>query len=292
MRRSILIISKNTGLRGGLSLSLFEDYTFVDILISFVDILVVWFIIYRLLMVIRGSKAVQLLKGFIVILLIKGFSSVFKLSMLETLTNELIKWGILAVIIIFQPEIRKALEELGRAKFFSRSVQGELSQIEKNIKDIIAAVSYMSKRRIGALIAIEQQSSLDSFIESGISIKGDITSQLLINIFIPNTPLHDGAVILQNHQVAAAGCYLPLSEDQLISKELGTRHRAAIGLSEVSDSITIIVSEETGEVSLTKSGVLHRDLELDNLESMLKLELIQVSSNESPFWKWGGRKNG
>jgi len=272
-------------------MSWFQGYEILDYLTGFVDIAIVWLIVYQLLKLIRGTKAVQLLKGFILILAIQFFSGFFGLAMLKAITDELITWGVLAIIIIFQPELRRALEELGRAKFFTRTVS-EASTVERNIKEMINAVKYMTKRRIGALITIERENGLTQYIETGTPIKGDVTSELLINIFIPNTPLHDGAVIIARDKVAAAGCYFPLSEEQTIDKDLGTRHRAAIGISEVSDSLTIVVSEETGAISLVKNGVLHRDLALDNLESMLELSLVQGTEKQTSFWKWGSKKNG
>ncbi len=257
---------------------------------SLVDILVVWYVIYRLLMAIRGTKAVQLLKGFLVIIAVKLLSNYFDMILLDFLTNELITWGFLAIIIIFQPELRRGLEELGRAKFFTKMNQGEIAATEKRIKNIVSSVSYMAKRKIGALITIEQDTGLGEYIETGIPIKAEITSQLLTNIFVPNTPLHDGGVIITRDYLAAAGCYLPLSEDQFISKDLGTRHRAAIGMSETSDSVTVVVSEETGKISVAKAGVLHHDLTTDELELMLTNSLIRLENNKPGFWKLGGKK--
>ena len=166
----------------------------------------------------------------------------------------------LAIIIIFQPELRRALEQLGRGRYFSRSGVNEEEERKQRIESITEAVSYMAKRRIGALISIERETGMGDYIETGIPMNSNLTPELLINIFIPNTPLHDGAVVIQKNQIAAAACYLPLSESPFISKELGTRHRAALGISEVTDSLTIIVSEETGDVSITKNGELHRGL--------------------------------
>ena len=154
------------------------------------------------------------------------------------------------------------------------------------------STSYMAKRRIGALMSIERETGLNDYIETGISLDSKLTSELLINIFIPNTPLHDGAVILKNNQVAAAACYLPLSESPFVSKELGTRHRAALGISEVTDSITIVVSEETGSVSLTKNGELYRNLSLDELQNMLDSELINNKTTSSNLWNWRSKRNG
>ena len=269
----------------------FQDFSFLDYVTSTVDIVVVWLVFYQLLKIVRGTKAVQLLKGFILILAIQFVSGFFGLTMLKAITDELITWGFLAIIIIFQPELRKALEELGRAKFFSRSAI-EAPTALKNIEQMMNAIKYMAKRRIGALITIERENGLANYINTGTAIHGEISSELLTNIFMPNSPLHDGAVIIAQEKIAAAGCYLPLSEEQTISKELGTRHRAAIGMSESTDSVTMIVSEETGDVSLAMNGILYRSLSFENLESKLKLTLIREDEKPLSFWKWGGKKDG
>jgi diadenylate cyclase len=198
---------------------------------------------------------------------------------------------VLAVLIIFQPELRRALEQLGRGKFFSRSSHPDDEKMTKVIGETVKAIQYMAKRRIGALLVFERETGLSDYIETGISIEGLATSELIINIFIPNTPLHDGAVIVRKDQVMAAGCYLPLSENPFISKELGTRHRAALGLSELTDSIAIIVSEETGHVSLSKNGEIHRELADEELLEILDLELRPQTKATSSFWV-RGKKNG
>ncbi|WP_342429177.1 diadenylate cyclase CdaA [Neobacillus sp. FSL H8-0543] len=273
----------------------FEDFTLWKYLATIVDILLVWFVIYKLINVIRGTKAVQLLKGIFVILLIRVLSEFFGLQTLSWMMHQVITYGFLAIIIIFQPELRRALEQLGRGKFFTRSSSPDDDDQEKTIEAIAKATDYMAKRRIGALISIERETGMSDYIETGISLNANISSELLINIFIPNTPLHDGAVILQKNNVAAAACYLPLSESPFISKELGTRHRAALGVSEVTDSITVIVSEETGNISLTKNGELHRNLTLDGFKELLSAELLinnKVKQASSTRWNWRGKSNG
>ncbi|WP_026692931.1 diadenylate cyclase CdaA [Peribacillus kribbensis] len=271
-----------------------SHFTFYDYFINFIDIILVWFVIYKLLMVIRGTKAVQLLKGIFVIVIVQSLSNFFGLNTLGWLMEQAMTWGFLAIIIIFQPELRRALEQLGRGKIFSRpGIQKEEEGQEKLVDSILKATSYMAKRRIGALISVERETGMSDYIETGIALHSSISSELLINIFIPNTPLHDGAVIIQGTEVAAAACYLPLSESPFISKELGTRHRAAMGVSEVTDSITIIVSEETGGISLTKNGELYRNLTQDSLKEMLTIELISKNRASSPvLWNWRGKKNG
>ncbi|WP_141434440.1 diadenylate cyclase CdaA [Bacillus sp. 03113] len=271
------------------------DLPILKYLANTVDILLVWYVIYKLITIIRGTKAVQLLKGIFVILIVKLASDLFDLQTLGWITKQILNWGFLAIIIIFQPELRRALEQLGRGKFFSRSGTPEEESQERVVDSIVKAVDYMAKRRIGALISIERETGMGDYIETGIQLNSLISSELLINIFIPNTPLHDGAVIIQKNYVAAAACYLPLSESPFISKELGTRHRAAMGIGEVTDSITVVVSEETGSVSLTKNGELFRDLKLDVFKEMLANELLsqsKVKQTSSPLWNWRGKKNG
>ncbi|RKJ46284.1 TIGR00159 family protein, partial [Butyricicoccus sp. 1XD8-22] len=232
----------------------FTDLTPVNIIISFLDVLLVWYVVYKLLTLIKGTKAVQLLKGLFVIIFARIATEVLGLDTLGWMLQQVIDFGFIAIIIIFTPEIRRALEQLGRGKIFRRSTSQLEDEQSRLIEAMKKAVSYMAKRRIGALISIENETGLTEYIETGIKMNADISSELLINIFIPNTPLHDGAVVIQKTKVAAAACYLPLSESTFISKELGTRHRAALGLSEVTDAVTIIVSEETGGISLTKNG--------------------------------------
>ena len=242
-------------------------------LINFIDILIVAFFIYQLIIVVRGTRAVQLLKGISIIVLIKVGSYFFQLQTVEWIVDLVIQWAVLALIIIFQPEMRRGLEHLGRGSLFNRRKKKK-DPGEELVSSILKSVQYMSKRRIGALMAIEMETGLEEYINTGIPLGADISGELLINIFIPNTPLHDGAVIIQDFEIASAASYLPLSESSLISKELGTRHRAAIGLSEVSDALTVIVSEETGGVSITQNGNLYRDLSKEDFEVFLTKALV------------------
>ncbi|WP_110112002.1 diadenylate cyclase CdaA [Bacillus sp. CGMCC 1.16541] len=258
-----------------------------------IDVLLVWFVIYKLIMVIRGTKAVQLLKGITVIIVVRFISSFLGLNTLQWLMDQALTWGFLAVIIIFQPELRRALEQLGRGRLFSRGTIPEEDEGITTIEAIAKATDYMAKRRIGALISIERETGMSDYIETGIGLHANASSELLINLFIPNTPLHDGAVIIQKNQVAAAACYLPLSESPFISKELGTRHRAAVGISEVTDSLTVVVSEETGNISVTKNGELYRNLDIETLKQMLTKELISSSrATSSTRWQWRSKKDG
>lgn len=259
-----------------------------------VDILIVSYVIYKLILLVRGTRAIQLMKGILVVVITWAVSIWFQLSTLQWMMNQTFTFGVLGVIIIFQPELRRALEQLGRGKLFSRSSSEEDQDVNKRISEVIRAANYLAKRKIGALIVFEKETGLTDYVESGIAIESKISAELLINIFIPNTPLHDGAVIFRQGQLMAAGCYLPLSENPFISKELGTRHRAAIGMSEVSDAMCVIISEETGQISLTMNGHIVRDIKEESLIAKLFEELKPKAKTKekNPFLKWRGRSNG
>lgn len=217
-------------------LNLSENVHWYDYLNDVLDIVVVTYVIYKLMMIVRGTKAVQLIKGISIILVSWFLSGFFGLKTLQFLLNQVITYGLLGIIIIFQPELRRGLEHLGRtSNLFGRTGTSDEEQQRQMIEAIVSSAQYMSKRRIGALIAIERDTGLNEYVETGIRMDSHITSQLIINLFIPNTPLHDGAMIIQDGKIAAAACYLPLSESPHIDKALGTRHRAAIGVSEVTD---------------------------------------------------------
>ncbi|MBA9088739.1 diadenylate cyclase [Fontibacillus solani] len=273
----------------------FANLTWQDVIKDVIDILIVTYIIYHLILLVRGTRAIQLLKGILVLVVIWAVSTWFDLYTLKWLMNQMFTFGVLAIFIIFQPELRRALEQLGRGKLFGRNTADE-EEFGKEVGEIIKALNYLSRRKIGALIVFERDTGLNEYKESGIPIQSVITSQLLINIFIPNTPLHDGAVIVQGHRISSAACYLPLSENPFISKELGTRHRAAIGISEVGDALSIVVSEETGQISLAMDGQVVRDINEESLISKLYEELGPNSKEKEkrvPFWKKkGDDKNG
>jgi len=264
-----------------------------DISISdIIDILIVSYVIYKVMLLVRGTRAVQLLKGIFVVVITWALSLWFNLTTLQWLMNQMMTIGVLALIIIFQPELRRALEQLGRGKLFTRGSAEEDPDFSKRIGEVIKSVNYFSKRKIGALIVFERETGLNDYIESGIPLGSHITSELLINIFTPKAPLHDGAIIIQNDKVTAAGCYLPLSENPFISKELGTRHRAAIGVSEVSDAVAVVVSEETGQVSLAINGQIVRDINEESLISKLFNDLRPKTREKSSFRIWKGGQNG
>lgn len=241
-------------------------------LAKILDIVIVWFLIYQVLLWARGTRMMNLLKGIALIFIAKSVSSLIGLQTIDWLLNQVISWGVIALIILFQPEIRKVLESLGRNLFRNR--RNVKNPSDRLIADLEKSVQYMSRRKIGALISIEAEDTLEEYVNTGIPMDSHISSQLLINIFIPNTPLHDGAVIISDYRIASASSYLPLSESKLIPKELGTRHRAAIGLGEVTDALTIIVSEETGAISLVKRAALHRDVSQAEFTALLEQYLL------------------
>ncbi|MCR8969536.1 diadenylate cyclase CdaA [Facklamia sp. 7083-14-GEN3] len=247
-------------------------------LVSLLDIFIVWFIIYRLIGYAKQSRAMNLLQGIGLIIFAKFLSQGIGLQTIDWLLGQVISWGVVALIILFQAELRKVLENLGKILFRNR--QSSRNPSEELIEDLKKSLLYMSKRKIGALISIEAEDSLEEYISTGTALDSVISSQLLINIFIPNTPLHDGAVIINDFRIASASCYLPLSESKLIPKELGTRHRAAIGLGEKTDALTLIVSEETGAISIVKNDFLHRDLDKDELHELLNKYLYTEIGKE------------
>ncbi len=250
-------------------------------LVSLLDVLVVWYVIYMLMMLLRGTKAVQLFRGIVVIIFIKLASWYIGLETVSWIMDQVINWGIIAIIVIFQHEIRRGLEHLGRGSLFANYNRKENEAEIKLVDALDQAIQYMSKRRIGALITVQMNTGLDDYIETGIPLDADVSGALLINIFIPNTPLHDGAVIIKDNRIAVAAAYLPLSESNLIPKELGTRHRAAVGISEVTDALTIVVSEETGGVTITKNNELIRDLTQQDYRKLLYNELVPTQEEKT-----------
>ncbi|MGY4105719.1 diadenylate cyclase CdaA [Ignavigranum ruoffiae] len=257
----------------------FEQFINNKPIVQILDILIVWYLIYKLLMYARGTQVMNLLKGVGIFIAAKFISSVAGLQTIDWILGQILAWGVVAAIILFQPELRRALQMIGQSLFRNRKTSKNPN--ETLIENLEQSLKYMSKRKIGALISIEGKEPLSEFIETGIRLDSEISFQLLINIFVPNTPLHDGAVIIRNYKIASASCYLPLSESSLIPKELGTRHRAAIGLSEVTDALTLIVSEETGDISLVKHEVLHRGVKADELHNLLvKYLMVEAEQKE------------
>ena len=233
-----------------------------------IDILIMAALLYQLVMLTKQTRAIQVLKGLAVLLIISYVSELFGLTSLNWLMRSVLNNGALLLFIIFQPELRKVLEQVGRGAGFEH---GSASQSEN--ERIIAEITQCclrSKRRVGALIVFEQKTGLKDVIETGTALDASISAPLLENIFEPNTPLHDGAVIIRGQRIVAAACVLTLSESNALSRDLGTRHRAALGISEASDAVTLIVSEETGIVSLTKNGVMTRRLDAEGIAHALR----------------------
>lgn len=263
-------------------LSLFADPWLLAV--HLLDILIVAYLIYRFIKALTGTKIMSLVQGVIFFLVLRFIAEWIGFTTITYLMNQVITYGVIAGVVIFTPEIRAGLEKFGRSTqvFLQKQyVSSESALVEALIK----SVAYMGPRKIGALIAIEQTQTLQEYIATGIPLNADISSQLLINIFIPNTPLHDGAVIVGQNKIVAACAYLPLSESKAISKEFGTRHRAAIGLSENSDALTIIVSEETGAISVTRKGQFLHDLSTDEFETVLRTYLMSDSNVSLPWYK-------
>jgi DisA bacterial checkpoint controller nucleotide-binding len=244
-----------------------------------VEILIITFLFYYMLVWIKNTRAWVLLKGIMVILLFVLVAAVFQMNTIIWIAKNTLSVAITAIVIIFQPEIRKALENLGQKNFLTSFFtfdfsKGEIAKFtDKTINELVKACYEMGKVKTGALIVIEDEIVLSEYERTGIAVDGILTSQLLINIFEKNTPLHDGAVIVRGDRVVSATCYLPLTDSLSISKDLGTRHRAAVGISEVSDSLTIVVSEETGKVSIAMGGELYRNVDAEFLKN--KLSFIQ-----------------
>ena len=271
---------------------------FVPKMITFtniIEILLLSFLIYKILCWVQNTRAWTLLKGGVIILVFYLLASFLRFTTITWIINRMGLIAVLAVLIIFQPELRKALEQLGSKNIltglFLESVRGPEGYTEKTVNEIVRAAYEMGKVKTGALIVIEKDVSLQEVERTGIEIDGIVTSQLLINIFEHNTPLHDGAVVIRGNRMTAATCYLPLTDSLTISKDLGTRHRAALGISESTDSMTVVVSEETGRVSLAQGGVLQRISDPEVLRAALTVENgEEVTTGRFKIWK-GRNKN-
>ena len=238
--------------------------------VDVIDILIVAIIIYELLLLTRHTRGSALLKGLFLLLIIAFLRNLLGLVSLNCLLNAILQNGAIVLVVLFQPEFRKALERMGRSRVFQKSGHKPLNE-ERDliISEIIQTIMDLSKRRVGALIVFEQQTGLEDVIETGTRLNAEISAPLLENIFEPNTPLHDGAVVIRDNEIMAAACILPLAEASGVSRELGTRHRAAVGISENTDAIVLVVSEETGIVSMARDGHLTRPLTVKNLEEVL-----------------------
>ena len=259
-----------------------------------VEILIITFLVYNIMVWIKNTRAWSLLRGVIVILAFIVLAYLFNMTTILWIVKNVFSIAVIAIIVVLQPELRKALEELGRKNLFSSFIKldshgayGLFS--DRTIKEITKACVEMGRVRTGALIVVRQKDDLSEYKQTGIDVDGIVTSQLLINIFEKNTPLHDGAVIIEGDRVASATCYLPLSDNMRLSKELGTRHRAAVGMSDVNDSMTVIVSEETGLISVAYNGVLARGLNAEELESQLTTIQNKPVDEEKKRKLWKGK---
>lgn len=257
---------------------------------TYADIAIIAFVLYKLMALIRETRAEQLIKGIGVIIVILKFSEIMGLHTVFWVLKNAMTVAAMAILVIFQPELRRALEHIGRGKLFSKVEMSEQA-IDTFLDEVISAVSDLAKEKIGALIVLEQETGLNEYIETGVKLDSLVSRGILINIFIPNTPLHDGAVIIRKNRIAAAGCFLPLTENKTLNKELGTRHRAALGITESSDSFCIIVSEETGIISLASEGRITRYLDAKSLKEILKNKLKYQDSKKDSRWGRRGAKS-
>ncbi|ABY94124.1 diadenylate cyclase CdaA [Thermoanaerobacter brockii subsp. lactiethylicus] len=257
-----------------------------------IDILIIAYVLYRLILVIHKTRVEQLLKGLAVLIVITKVSEWLQIRTVNYILRNAMTVGVIALLIVFQPELRRGLESLGRSGFLGKNFfffNEEEKDMSEVLGEICDAVQFLSRSKIGALIVLERETGLNELIETGIAMDSKISSELLINTFIPNTPLHDGAVIIRGDRIMAAGCFLPLTDNQNLSSELGTRHRAGIGVTEISDAVAIIVSEETGTISLAQNGRLSRHLDAKTLKEVLS-SIFEVKENKKPVWKkWGNK---
>ena len=283
------------------SIKNFLDKYFIGIslphvtLIDILEVLIIAFAIYHIVMWVKNTRAWMLVKGIVFLLVFFVVAMVLRMDVILWIFRNAISVGIIAVIIVFQPELRSALEQLGRRNviasiFSSESVEDRIT--DRAITEIVKACARMSKEKTGALIVIENEIQLKEYENNGIYLNADISMQLLTNIFEHNTPLHDGATIIRDNKILTATCYLPLSDNMELSKDLGTRHRAAVGISEISDSLTIVVSEESGIISVARFGELKRNVDPDKLKNIL-LNFIGTDNtkNKKNIWRRKGGKN-
>ena len=257
-----------------------------------VEIIIISFLVYHIMVWIKNTKAWALFKGVVFIMVFIVIAALFEMNTILWIAKNVVMYGVVALVVILQPELRKALEQLGKTEFLASLLPFDIGKVEdglfsdKTIHEISKACEEMGKVKTGALIVVQQNDPLTEYERTGIDVDGIVTSQLLINIFEHNTPLHDGAVIVRGDRIISATCYLPLSDNMSLSKDLGTRHRAGVGISEVTDSMTVIVSEETGKISVAYSGVLYRSLSPADLEDQLKkIQNKPVEEKEHKLWK-------
>lgn len=251
-----------------------------------IDITLVALALYKLMLLIRETRAEQLTKGIVALFVVAELSKWMNLYTMKWILDKAMTVGVLALLIVFQPELRRALEYIGRSNFLSKpivEIKGE--NVTRNTEEIVSAIASLARQKIGALIVLEKNTGLNEIIESGTRLEADISTELLINIFIPNTPLHDGAVVIRGDKIMAAGCFLPLTENKGLAKELGTRHRAALGITERSDALTIVVSEETGAISVSETGKISRYIDEETLRQMLTKIFTVEENGLLAYWR-------
>jgi len=260
----------------------------IKLLTLIIDLGLVIFLVVKFFQVLKGTRALQLIKGIFLLIVVTILSSVLNLKTLNYILTSFMTYGVIFLIVMFQPELRRALEQLGTSKLtkFLGIDKDIEAKTKENIYKIVIAATELSKNRTGALIVIERDIKLKDIVDTGVLINGEISPQLLVNIFKPMTPLHDGAVIISENKIMAGACMLPLANDKNISKGLGTRHRSAIGISKESDSIVVVVSEETGKISVAKDGTLIADVKEDALKQILIKNLIAKPVKEKKENKW------
>lgn len=260
-----------------------------DIIRSLLDITIVAYVFYRILGLIRGTRAEQLLKGLVLLLVFSVLAGFLRLDMVNWLVEKL--WIVFAITlpIVFQPELRRLLEQLGRGSFFASTHRGWLDREDWGnvVEEIADAVTILSRDRVGALIVIARDTGIGEYLESGVDLDSLVSASLLVNLFIPRSPLHDGAVVINHGRIEKAACFLPLSDNPTLDKSLGTRHRAGIGISEVSDALVVIVSEETGTISLAQEGTIRRYLDVANLTESLNRGMLKEGRRAAAiFRRW------
>lgn len=264
----------------------------LETLKSVVDISIVSYLIYKLIQLVKETRAWQLVKGIIVILIVALLSQLLNLRTLAYILSRTIELAGFALVVVFQPELRRGLEQIGRSNFknfFSFDENDDAIHTTFTIEEIVKATTELSRTKIGALIVVERQTKLGEIINTGTKLDSSVSAELIINIFTPNTPLHDGALILRDNKLKSAACFLPLTDNPNLSKELGTRHRAALGITEVSDCISVVVSEETGKISYALNGGLTRNLTPDILRKALNKNLLEKKSVNKKLSLWKGK---
>ena len=266
--------------------SLIETFRFLD----FIDIMTVAVAIYFVYKQLKDTRAVSLLKGLLVLAFINVVSHTLNLYVINWILQQGMTVLLFALPVVFQPELRRALEQLGRGRIFNRAQNVSEAEMDSAINEVMAAARVMSREHTGALMVFEREVGLGDYIDTGILVDAKLSRELIKNIFVPSTPLHDGAMIIRNGRIMAAGCLLPLTEDRTLSTELGTRHRAAIGLSEQADCVVVVVSEETGKISYTYGGHIYRHLPEDQIKEALRTFMERPRQTITSMWKWGAKK--